>query len=163
MSQPAERTSRQPEAAGAGYLCFLSASGEEWAGLLVVAAGGLPQEFLYSGPLRQTPVQTILYQDRLLPEVRLSLVRSLLRGLRSRLALVAVRAEELAPELPEALLCPVLALGGEGGGWLLEPDAAAETLRRHVDEAVGIEEPAGRALAALAYVVEYERSRAESS
>jgi hypothetical protein len=156
-----ERTSKQVDVSGAGYLCFQSASegAEEWAALLVVSAHGLPQEFLYSGPLRPTPVQTILYQDQLASQVRLSLVRSLLRGLRSRLLFLAVRVEELDGALLEALKGPVLGLSGDTGEWLREPVPAAEALRARLEEVVGVAEPLGRAVAALAYVVEYERSQ----
>jgi len=156
-----QRASRPPEISCAGYLCFQSSAEgtEEWAALLAVDERGLPQEFLYSGPLRPTPVQSILYQDQLSAQVRLSLVRSLFRGLRSRLGLVAVSAEEWDATLAEDVAPPVLVIGGEKAAWLGEPPPTAEGLRRRIEDAVGETEPLGRARAALAYVVEYERSR----
>jgi hypothetical protein len=153
-------TPRQTEAPGAGYLSFQSTTdGDEWAALLVVGPSGLPAEFLYSGPLRPTPVQAILYQDRLAGEVRLSLVRSLVRGIRSRPSFVGLRAEDLGPGFEREFRCPLLVVEGETGAWAGEAGAAPEAMRRRLEEAVGIAEPLGRARAALAYVVEYERSR----
>lgn len=159
-----ERSSAQNESPGAGYLCFQSGAdeGEHWAGLLVVTPNGLPQEFLYSGPLRATPVLAILYQERLEPQVRLSLVRSLLRGLRSRLTFLAVRPQDLDPAVLEEAKAPALVLEGETGSWLRAPAPPAEAVSRHLEDAVGLAEPMGRAVAALAYVVEYEgRSKPE--
>jgi hypothetical protein len=159
-----EASSRQAETDGAGYLCFHSGSGgEAWAALLVVTPNGLPQEFLYSGPLRPTPVQTILYQDQLVPQVRQSLVRALLRGLRSRLIFMALPAEDADPVLLAEIRRPVLALGGETGAWMADSDLPAERLRERIEEVVGVREPLGRAMAALAYVVEFERSRADKA
>src|SRR5438045_4054885 len=116
---PEEPVPKTAQAAGAGYLCFWSPAGESgagegdeepeaWAAMLVVNARALPQEFLYSGPLRPTPVQAILYQDRLESEIRLSLVRSLLRGLRSHLSFVAIGCDELDLDFSRELPCPVL-------------------------------------------------------
>lgn len=161
-----ERSPRQaggPE--GAAYLCFHSEPerGGEWAALLVVNAGGLPQEFLYSGPLRPTPVQAILYQNQLDDQVRVSLVRSLLRGLRSRPAFFVAAAGDLTQAAASELRAPVLLLQDAEGRWLGDPSPAAEMTRRRLDESLGIAEPAGRARAALAYVVEYERTRSASS
>ncbi len=148
---------------GAGYLCFQTGTdGETWAALLVVGATGLPLEFLYSGPLRATPVQVILYQDRLESEVRRSLVRSLLRGLRVRLALVGVEPADLDAELMAEVPCPILLLpppASGGPAWAGDPSPAALSARERLDLAVGAEEPLGRARAALAYVVEFERAR----
>jgi hypothetical protein len=154
-----EPVTKQSETSGAGYLCFqtVGSEGEEWAGLLVVDPRGLPLEFLYSGPLRPTPVQAILYQDHLARELRLSLVRSLRKGLRSRLLFVAATPEELDPQYQSEVGCPLLALEGEAGTWVEPGGAAAEALRRHLETVVGITEPLGRTRAALAYVVEYEQ------
>lgn len=160
-----ERPPRQPSGAeGAAYLCFHSEpeGGGEWAALLVVNAGGLPQEFLYSGPLRPTPVQAILYQDQLAEQVRVSLVRSLLRGLRSRPAFFTVQAGDLSRVIASEFRAPVLALQEAEGQWLAEPSPAAETTRQRLEESLGIAEPVGRTRAALAYVVEYERTRNQS-
>ena len=159
-----EPARKQSQTTGAGYLCFQRAGGgEEWAALLVVSPTGLPLEFLYSGPLRPTPVQEILYQDRLAQEVRLSLVRSLLRGLRSRLAFTAAACEELDFAFQPELRCPLLSLGDGEAEWSAAPGSAAAAFRQHLEEVVGVAEPLGRARAALAYVVEFERSRPESS
>lgn len=162
-----ERTSRKPEPSGAGYLCFQPDPRRgDWAALLVVSPTGLPVEFLYSGPLRPTPVQSILYQDRLGLEVRLSLVRSLLRGLRSRPAFVALPREDWGPELGEELShYPLLCLSeGEGeGDWLATPAPGAEAVRRHLEQVLGVGEPLGRARAALAYVAEYEHTRPDTA
>lgn len=156
-----ERAAKQAEPVGAGYLCFQSGgeSDGEWAGLLVVSPNGLPLEFLYSGPLVPTPVQAILYQQDLERELRLSLVRSLRKGLRSRLLLAAAHADEVVPMLVEELGCPVLVLRDETSEWPAPPPPAAEALRKRLEEVVGIGEPLGRTRAALAYVVEYERTR----
>ncbi len=148
---------------GAAYLCFQSAGdGEAWAGLLVVTPRGLPNEFLYSGPLRTTPVQGILSQDRLIPQVRVSLLRALLRGLRSRFVLLAVRAADFEPELASEVRCPVLVVDGDTPQWLRAPDAAAEAMQAQLEAAVGALEPLGRVVAALAYVVEFERRSAST-
>jgi hypothetical protein len=156
-----EPGAKQTETSGAGYLCFqaLGDEGEEWAGLLVVSPNGLPLEFLYSGPLRPTPVQAILYQDQLAREMRLSLVRSLRKGLRSRLLFAAVAPDELDPEYQQELNCPLLALRGETAEWVAEAASAADALRQRLDSVIGIAEPLGRTRAALAYVVEYEHAR----
>lgn len=156
-----EPVAKQTETSGAGYLCFqaLGDEGEEWAGLLVVSPSGLPVEFLYSGPLRPTPVQAILYQDRLAREMRLSLVRSLRKGLRSRLLFVAVAPDELDPDYQQELNCPVLALLAEAGEWIAGASPAADALRQRLDSVVGLAEPLGRTRAALAYVVEFEHNR----
>ncbi|MCC2670286.1 MAG: hypothetical protein K0Q72_2757 [Armatimonadetes bacterium] len=157
-----ERGPNQPEASGAGYLCFQRehAAGEEeceWAGLLVVNPNGLPLEFLYSGPLRPTPVQQILYQDQLAREVRLSLVRSLRKGLRSRLLFTAAADYEADPAFQVELGCPLLILDGEHEAWATEVTPAARAMRERLEEVVGVGEPLGRTRAALAYVVEFER------
>ena len=156
-----EPDAKQTQTSGAGYLCFQAAvdAGEEWAGLLVVSPNGLPVEFLYSGPLRPTPVQAILYQDQLAREMRLSLVRSLQKGLRSRLLFVAAAPEELDPAFQQELTCPLLVLQGETDEWIAGSSPAADALRQRLDEVVGIAEPLGRTRAALAYVVEYEHNR----
>jgi hypothetical protein len=155
-----ERTQRTGNTDGAGYLCFQSAAAAEWGALLIVGATGLPVEFLYSGPLRPTPVQAILYQDRLGPEVRLSLVRALLRAMKCRPHCVVVAGEEALPEVVEELSLPLLALTADGSEWLRPPDGEALRTIERLEQTLGVAEPVGRARAALAYVVEYEATRA---
>jgi hypothetical protein len=157
----AEPRGKAVEATGAGYLCFQYVAGAEWGALLIVGATGLPVEFLYSGPLRPTPVQAILYQERLGSEVRLSLVRALQRAMKSRPHFLAVAAEDVLPELMEALSLPLIALSAEARAWLRPPDAEALRTFERLDQTLGIAEPLGRARAALAYVVEYESGRAQ--
>lgn len=154
-----ERAARQTPEPGAGYLCFQSSGeeGGEWAALLVVSSGGLPIEFLYSGPLRPTPVQEILYQERLAPEVRLSLIRALVRGLRARPVFVAGAAEELDAAFEREFSCPLLSIVESGPRWSRAPGPPAEALLQRLEDVVGVAEPLGRARAALAYVVEYEQ------
>jgi hypothetical protein len=151
---------KQVQNAAVGYLCFQSVQDEEWAAMLVVEPGGLPQEFLYSGPLRPTPVQEILYQDALVGQARLSLVRSLLRGLRSKPVFVAVRADDADAAWAAEIRSSILLLNAPAE-WLSEPSAAAAGALQRLEETVGVSEPMGRAIAALAYVVEYERRSKE--
>jgi hypothetical protein len=129
----------------------------------VVTREGLPQEFLYSGPLRPTPVQAILYQDRLLPQVRLALVRALLRGLRSRLVFVSLRAAEIEREVLAELRVPLIILQDGAADWASPPSESAGAFHSGIEEVVGVVEPMGRAAAALAYVAEFERSAEASS
>ncbi len=151
------------ETAAGGYLCFQEAEhGREWwAALLVVDRSGLPHEFLYAGPVRPTPVQSILYQDRLDGEVRLTLLRALLRGLRSRPAFLAAAEDEAGEWLAEAGGAPLLAVAEGAAAWTWRglPGPDAEAAAAALESTVGTAEPLGRAVAALAYVVEYERSR----
>ena len=158
-----EKAPGRPANETAGYLCFHREpeAESEWAALLVVDARGLPVEFLYSGPLKPTPVQAILYQDQLRLQVRLSLVRALLRGLRSRPAFLALQEEDVDRALLAELKAPLYVAGAGGGGWLADPPPAAEAVRRRLEEGAGAAEPFGRARAALAYVVEFETSRSE--
>lgn len=140
------------------YVCFQSAAdgSELWAGMLIVTRTGLPQEFLYSGPVRPTPVQSILYQDRLSEQMRVALLRSLLKGLRSQIAFACLRPEDVDQTFLAEMKCPILLLEGDDGCWDRDSGPAAEDLRQALRDTVGIAEPIGRCIAALAYVVEYE-------
>jgi len=146
------------------YLCFQSVphetgEAEEWAALLVVTAQGLPHEFVYSGPLRPTPVQAILYQDQLAAQLRLSLVRSLLRGLRARPLFVGATPGSMDPAAADVFRLPILIVEEGAASWLASPTPAAEAAAQRLEGVVGLGEPLGRAVAALAYVVEYERPK----
>jgi hypothetical protein len=153
-----DRPARGAEPPCAAYVCFQSDRDAEWAAALVVGPHGLPVEFVYSGPLRPTAVQAILYQDRLASQVRLALLRSLLRGLRSRPAFFAFSPADMDAEAAAELKRPVLTLG-DAQDWLAPSDGAARVLQTSLEGAVGAAEPLGRAVAALAYVVEYERAQ----
>lgn len=142
----------------AAYLVFHTDGDSHWGAVLVVNADGVPEEFLYTGPILPTPAQAILYGPTLQPVVKL---RKLALPLVASLGAVptCVLGSDDLPPIPDQTT-GILQQGEVR--WRAAPSDEAETLVAALSE-TGVTEPLARAEAALKYVVDHERSRSTTA
>jgi hypothetical protein len=134
------------------FLVFRQEGEGWWGALLALDGAGIPREFLYAGPAEPTPAHRILYGPTLEGQLLLQAL-----ALPMWKALRAAPACALSPvELPGSLPAPLGVIEAGGVAWLQPATPEAARWLGELEGAFGLEEPLGRAEAALRYVIEHE-------